>query len=86
MLLLGYDQHIKYDRLEIIYSAIYTDLTTRAINASRIISYSLNESVPACVLAYDLHEDATRDVEIVKRNDIANAMFLPLETLKISNS
>lgn len=86
MLLLGYDEHIKYGRLETIYSAIYTDLTTRAINASRIISYSLNESVPACVLAYDLYEDATRDVEIVKRNDIANAMFLPLETLKISNS
>ncbi|KJZ09423.1 hypothetical protein TW85_22000 [Marinomonas sp. S3726] len=38
---------------------------------------TLNQSVPALVMAYNLYGDANREAELVNRNSIANPVFMP---------
>ncbi|MCG5030745.1 hypothetical protein MAF45_04705 [Mesosutterella sp. OilRF-GAM-744-9] len=64
-------------------AAVWGDLTIRAESRARLIDYSPSEVMPALVLAYDYYGDATRDSEIVERNNIRRPAFVPARALKL---
>jgi prophage DNA circulation protein len=41
--------------------------------------------MPALVLAYDYYGDASRDSEIIERNNVKHGGFVPSEPLKMLN-
>jgi len=57
-------------------TAVVNDINTRAVDLSKLVNYTPQSTVPAAVLAYRLYGDATRDEEIVTRNNIAHPGFL----------
>lgn len=74
-----------YRALEEARSAVYQDITVRAENRARLIDYTPTEVMPALVLAYERYGDATREAEIIERNNIAHGSFVPARTLKLLN-
>lgn len=62
---------------------VYKDMTERASSAARMREITLAQVMPAQAVAYDLYEDAARSDEIVARNQILNAAFLPAEPLRV---
>lgn len=57
-------------------SSTHKDLTDRARDSARLEVVTPPLPVPACVLAYDLYEDATRGDEIVQRNRVPHPAFI----------
>lgn len=57
-------------------AAVVNDINTRAVDLSKLVNYTPQSTVPAAVLAYRLYGDATRDEEIVSRNNIAHPGFV----------
>lgn len=70
-----------YQALIAARSAMWRDLTERARNSARLLTYTPAEVLPALVLAYDRYEDATRDQEIVDRNRVMHPGFVPASPL-----
>lgn len=57
-------------------TAVVNDINTRAVDLSKLVAYTPKSTMPAVVLAYRLYGDATRDEEIVTRNNIAHPGFV----------
>ncbi|WP_415257669.1 DNA circularization protein [Thauera phenylacetica] len=62
---------------------VHQDVAARTRDAARLNRVTPREVQPAVVLAYDLYEDAGRDVEIVERNRVRHPGFLPAEPLLV---
>ncbi len=58
-------------------------MTTRARDSARLTTLTPHEVTPALVVAYDYYEDATRDADIVARNQIRHPGFVPPIALKV---
>lgn len=69
--------------LSTLRSKVYRDLTDRARDSARLITFIPPEVTGALVIAYDLHEDARREEEIVDRNRIAHPGFVPVAPLRV---
>lgn len=72
-----------YVALQEARAAVWTDMTTRARDSSRIKSLTPKQIQPALVLAYDQYGDASRDAEIVTRNNIRHPGFVPVKTISL---
>lgn len=72
-----------YQALEAARAAVWEDMTLRAENHARLLSFTPAEVQPVLVLAYDYYGDATRDAEIVERNNIRRPGFVPPVPLKL---
>lgn len=57
-------------------SAVVLDINTRATDLAKIIPYTPKATMPAVVLAYMIYGDATKDADIVTRNQIAHPGFI----------
>lgn len=57
--------------------AVWNDLTHKANDSVRLIDYTPTAVLPALVIAYDYYEDATREAELVGRNNIRRPLFVP---------
>lgn len=64
-------------------SSVWADLSERAENNAKLFEYTPNQVMPSIVVAYEVYEDATRDVEIVERNHIARGGFVPMAPIKL---
>ena len=74
-----------YDTIEQSRVAVWEDMTTRAEQHARLVTYTPHEVVPAVVLAYDYYGDASREAEIVERNGIRHGGFVPVRLLRMMN-
>ena len=72
-----------YKAIEDGYSAVFSDLTTRAEKQAQLFDYTPPAILPALVIAYDRYGDANRDLEIVERNKIAHEGFVPKRAIKL---
>lgn len=66
-----------YDALLALRLAVIADVTARGASLARIFAYPHLVVEPALVIAQRLYGDATRDLEIVARNDIRHPGFVP---------
>lgn len=66
-----------YLRLADLRAAVATDLRTRGAKLPELTSYTPTATLPALVVAYKVHGDATRADEIVARNNISHPGFTP---------
>lgn len=60
-------------------SAVFSALTERAEGLSQLLTVKLPEVLPSVVVAYDYHDDAKREAELVQRNHVLNAGFCPID-------
>ena len=72
-----------YQVLEDARTAIFEALTERANEKSALITVKPVDVTPALVLAYDYHDDATRDKEIAARNAVVREGFCPAKETKV---
>jgi prophage DNA circulation protein len=72
-----------YVALQEARAAVWTDMTTRARDSSRIKSLTPKQIQPALVLAYDQYGDASRDAEIITRNNIRHPGFVPAKPISL---
>lgn len=72
-----------YKKIEDARVAVFEVLTSRADLQQRLITVTPTDVVPAVVLAYDYHDDATRDSEIALRNGVRHEGFCPASPLRI---
>lgn len=66
-----------YFALSNLRSVLVRDIGARAANLTRLIQYTPGQTLPAIVLAYRLYGDAERADEIVARNRVRHAGFVP---------
>jgi len=57
--------------------AVVRDITARGADLARLGHYTPPQVMPALVLAHRIHGDASRDAEIVERNDVRHPTFVP---------
>ncbi|MDE2442437.1 MAG: hypothetical protein KGP14_15580, partial [Betaproteobacteria bacterium] len=73
-----------YDALWSAKMAVWKDLTERARASDKLTTRTPPDVLPALVLAYDYHDDALRDAELVQRNAvIRHPGFVPAVPLKV---
>jgi len=65
-----------FNALADLRTAVVRDINTRATDLARLIPYTPKATLPAVVLAYSLYGDATRDVDVISRNNIAHPGFV----------
>ncbi len=66
-----------YFALSNLRAVLVRDIGARAANLTRLIQYTPGQTLPAIVLAYKLYGDAERADEIVARNRVRHAGFVP---------
>lgn len=66
-----------YSSLQDVRAAVVDGVPPPNVSLPNLVTVTPIKTVPALVLAYDLYEDAGRDLEIVSRNDIAYPGFVP---------
>ena len=69
--------------LENARSAVWDGVKARAERRARLVDFTPPEVMPALVVAYDYYADATRDGEIVERNNVRHAGFVPSVPIKL---
>lgn len=73
-----------YEALWAAKMAVWKDLTERARSSDKLVTRTPPDVLPALVLAYEYHEDALRDAELVQRNAvIRHPGFVPAVPLKV---
>ncbi len=75
-----------FDALQEARAAVYADITARAQSAVSLTTYTPVQTLPMLVIAYELYADATRDAEILLRNDIRHPGFVPPVPLSVLSS
>lgn len=85
MRLLGTDDHDLYSMLSDTYSAVYQQLSNVASELGSVETVTPSEVTSSLELAYEKYGDASRDLEIVQRNNIPNPLFVPCEQLKVAS-
>ena len=68
-----------YGALVELRTAISNHLTTASADLPRVITFTPKTALPALVLAHNLYGDATRDIDIIDRNNIRNPCITPGE-------
>ncbi len=66
-----------YGALVALRAAVVTDITVRGADLSRVVTLTPTRTLPALVLAYQIHGDSSRDSEIIERNGIAHPGYVP---------
>lgn len=76
----------QYGTLLEMRARIVEDLTAKSKTLKNIVYVETKDSIPSVVFAYNQYGDADKDNDLIKRNNIANPLFLPpytsLEVLK----
>lgn len=72
----SFDDTIYTSLLETLNSMIQ-DVKNRSANAANVRTYVTRDKLPALRLAYEYLEDASKDQEVIDRNDIVNPLFVP---------
>ena len=76
-----------YQALQDLRGAVLEDLTRRGARLPRLRTYTPRATMPALCLAYEIHSDAGREDELLRRNAIAHPGFVPggqpLEVLSV---
>jgi len=72
-----------YQALMAARKAMWNDLTVRSRNSARLLTITPPDVLPALVIAYEQHEDAGRDLEIVARNKIRHPGFVPVVSIRV---
>jgi len=72
-----------YQALTDARAKVWIDLTSRAKNAARLTTITPPETMPMLSVAYDYYADATRDAEIIQRNNVRHPLFVPVAPLKV---
>jgi len=65
-----------FNALAELRTAVVSDINVRASDIARIISYTPKATLPAVVIAYSLYGDATRDADVINRNNIAHPGYV----------
>jgi len=63
--------------------AVARDVSARARDSARLRTITPRAVLPACVIAYDLYEDAARGDEIVARNRVRHPTFVQASALQV---
>ena len=66
------------------FAAVYNKLTADALALGSTLTVTPSEPTPSLVLAYDQYGEASRDLEVVQRNNIANPLFVS-DTIKMGS-
>ena len=66
-----------YNSLVSLRAAVVTDINARGADLSRVVMLTPSRTLPALVLAYQIHDDSSRDSEIVARNGVAHPGYVP---------
>lgn len=69
-----------YNSLTDVVTAMVQDIRIRSTNSATTRTYSIADSLPAVVLAYEFLGDATQEDELVARNNVANPLFVPAQS------
>lgn len=72
-----------YQALMAARKAMWNDLTVRSRNSARLLTITPPDVLPALVIAYEQHEDAGRDLEIVSRNKLRHPGFVPVLPIRV---
>lgn len=67
-----------YYALRALRTSVVNDMNTRALTLQPVITQTYNSTVPSLVLAQMLYGDATREPDLVGRNDCENPGSMPL--------
>lgn len=67
----------QYQAVESLKSVLIKDISTRALLLPNLVTFNTKESAPALVTAYDIYEEAGKDLDLVERNRIRNPNFMP---------
>lgn len=59
------------------------DISTRLAQVEKTVTRTASEPIPALVLAAEWYDDATRENEILYRNEIAHPGFVPVKALRV---
>ena len=65
-----------FNALADLRAAVVADVSTRAADLPKLISYTPKATLPAVILAYSIYGDAKKDADIVSRNRIAHPGFV----------
>lgn len=57
-------------------TAVINDINTRGADLAKLVPYTPKATLPALVIAHRIYGDATRDLEIVSRNNIPHPGFV----------
>lgn len=60
-----------------LFSAVYTDLTARALRLPEILTFEFASSMPAIVLAQRIYQDGSRAPDLISRNAAPHPLFMP---------
>ncbi|MDP1655718.1 MAG: DNA circularization N-terminal domain-containing protein [Hylemonella sp.] len=66
-----------YQSLVTLRTAMIRDITARGADLARTVTVQPQATQPALVLAYALYEDASRDADIIARNNVRHPGFVP---------
>jgi prophage DNA circulation protein len=72
-----------YQALADARTAVWQDLTSRAQGGARLTTLTRPITQPMVAIAYDYYGDATRDAEIIQRNNVRNPLFVPHIPLQV---
>ena len=75
LLLIAPDETV--DALADLRGCVRRDIAARAGSLPRLASFTPPETIPAAVLAYRIYQDTDRTEELVARNHVAHASFVP---------
>jgi prophage DNA circulation protein len=53
------------------------------VNLRRVVSYNNKTTLPALVIAYKVYGDATRDIDIITRNNLPDPGFVSAQLLEV---
>ncbi|MDB2704919.1 hypothetical protein N9Y67_00090 [Pseudomonadota bacterium] len=65
-----------FNALAALRKAIVIDSHSRIAQLPNLVEHTLDEALPAVVLAYNLYGDVSRDVDLIKRNKIKHGGFI----------
>jgi prophage DNA circulation protein len=73
----GADEDAVYQALADLRTAVAEDLRTRGARLPQLRTVTPGATLPALVLAYRIHGDASRDAELIARNHVRHPGFVP---------
>lgn len=66
-----------YHALQDLRAAMANDLRTRGARLPELVTHTLRTTLPALVVAYNVYGDASRDADLISRNNIRHPGFVP---------
>lgn len=72
-----------YVPLQVLRTRSHADITARLYQSARLLQYTPREPMPGLAIAYDLYEDAARELEVVERNAIRHPGFVPAQAVRV---